>query len=123
MNLDQTYTIDFNNLSFYDGDFRKSDDFSDLIHENDGSVCREEEWICYNPTGNDDVFITIEYTLNLSGYFDECPGDYWTEGSSSTKVTCDDIHIYKVKIDFVEVEITKELENVLKSLIRKQIDC
>ena len=62
MNLDQTYTIDFNNLSFYDGDFRKSDDFSDLIYENDGSVCREEEWICFNPAGNDDVFITIEYT-------------------------------------------------------------
>ena len=55
MSLDQTYTIDFNNLSFYDGDFKKSEDFSELIYENDGSVCREEEWISFNPVGNDDI--------------------------------------------------------------------
>ena len=114
--------IDFLNLVFVDGDFTKSSDFGDVIYEKEGRSC-DEKFACFTESHNDDTEVFVEFEQEISGYFDECPGDYWTEGSCSTKVTCDDIHIYKVKIDFVEVEITKELENVLKSLIRKQIDC
>jgi hypothetical protein len=121
MSLDQTYTIDFNNLSFYDGDFKKSEDFSELIYENDGSVCREEEWICYNPTGNDDVFITIEYTLNLSGYFDECPGDYWTPPASDFCLDEATVSINRFLIDDVEVELSKEMERFLEGMVEKKI--
>jgi hypothetical protein len=121
MSLDQTYTIDFNNLSFYDGDFKKSDDFSDLIYENDGSVCREEEWICFNPAGNDDVFITIEYSLNLSGYFDVCPGDRWTPPASDFCLDEAVVSINRFLIDDVEVELFKEMENFLESMVEKKI--
>jgi hypothetical protein len=114
--------IDFLNLVFVDGDFTKSSDFGDVIYESKGRSC-DEKFACFTEPHNDDTEVFVEFEQEIAGYFDECPGDYWTEGSCSTKVTCDDIHIYKVKIDFVEVEITKELEDVLKSLIRKQIDC
>lgn len=112
--------IDFLNLVFVDGDFTKSTDFGDVIYEKEGRSC-DKKFACFTEAHNDDTEVFVEFEQEISGYFDECPGDHWTEGSCSTKVTCDEIHIYKVKIDFVEVEITKELENVLKSLIRKQI--
>lgn len=121
MSLDQTYTIDFNNLSFYDGDFKKSEDFSELIYENDGSVCREEEWISYNPTGNDDVFITIEYTLDLSGSFDECPGDYWTPAASDFCLDEATVSINRFLIDDIEVELSKEMERFLEGMVEKKI--
>ena len=114
--------IDFLNLVFVDGDFTKSSDFGDVIYDKEGSSC-EEKFACFTESHNDDTEVFVEFEQEIRGYFDECPGDHWTPGSSSTKVTCDEIHIFKVKIDFVEVEFTKELENVLKSLIRKQIDC
>ena len=113
--------IDLLKLVFVDGDFTKSSDFGDVIYEKEGSSC-DEKFACFTEAHNEDTEVFVEFEQEIRGYFDECPGDYWTEGSSSTVVTCDEIHIYKVKIDFVEVEITKELESVLKSLIRKQID-
>lgn len=113
--------IDLLKLVFVDGDFTKSSDFGDVIYDNEGSSC-DEKFACFTEAHNEDTEVFVEFEQEIRGYFDECPGDYWTEGSSSTVVTCDEIHIYKVKIDFVEVEITKELESVLKSLIRKQID-
>jgi len=122
MNLDQTYTIDFNNLSFYDGDFTKSECFGEAIHEKGGSVCLDEEWISYNPAGNDDVFITIEYTLNLSGYFDECPGDYWTPPASDFCLDEAVVSINRFLIDDVEVELSKEMERFLEGMVEKKIE-
>lgn len=121
MNLDQTYTIDFNNLSFYDGDFKKYDDFSDLIYENEGSVCLEEEWISFNPVGNDDVNITIEYSLELRGYFDECPGDYWTPPACDFCLDEATVSINRFFIDDVEVELFSEIEKFLTTLVENKI--
>lgn len=121
MNLDQTYTIDFNNLSFYDGDFTKSEDFSDVIYEKGGSVCKDEEWICYNPNGNDDVYITIEYSLDLSGHFDVCDGDYWTPGSSDFCLEEAVVSINRFLIDDIEVELSKEMKIFLEGLVEKKI--
>ena len=121
MSLDQTYTIDFNNLTFTDGDFKKYDDFSDLIYENEGSVCREEEWISFSPAGNDDVCIVIEYTLELSGYFDECPGDYWTPPASDFCLDEATVSINRFLIDDVEVEMSKEMERFLEGMVEKKI--
>ncbi len=121
MNLDQTYTIDFNNLSFYDGDFKKYDDFSDLIYENEGSVCLEEEWISFNPVGNDDINITIEYSLELRGYFDECPGDYWTPPACDFCLDEATVSINRFLIDDVEVELFSEIENFLTTLVENKI--
>jgi hypothetical protein len=121
MSLDQTYTIDFNNLSFYDGDFKKSDDFSDLIYENEGSVCLEEEWISFNPVGNDDVNITIEYSLELRGYFDECPGDYWTPPACDFCLDEATVSINRFLIDDVEVELSSEIEKILECLVENKI--
>jgi|LauGreDrversion4_2_1035121.scaffolds.fasta_scaffold02735_18 hypothetical protein len=121
MSLDQTYTIDFNNLSFYDGDFKKSDDFSDLIYENEGSVCLEEEWISFIPVGNDDVNITVEYSLELRGYFDECPGDYWTPPACDFCLDEATVSINRFFIDDVEVELFSEIEKILMTLVENKI--
>jgi hypothetical protein len=121
MSLDQTYTIDFNNLSFYDGDFKKSDDFSDLIYENEGSVCLEEEWISFSPVGNDDVNITVEYSLELRGYFDECPGDYWTPPACDFCLDEATVSINRFFIDDVEVELFSEIEKILMTLVENKI--
>lgn len=123
MNLDTTYTIDFNKLSFYDGDFKKYDDFSDLIYESESSsVCREEEWICFNPEDNDDIFITIEYSLDVTGRFYSCPGDRWTPPACDFDLEEVDFTIDRFLIDDVEVELTKELENVLEGIVAKNVN-
>jgi hypothetical protein len=121
MNLDQTYTIDFNNLSFYDGDFTKYEDFSEVISDRGGSVCLDEEWISFNPVGNDDVCIVIEYTLDLSGYFDECPGDYWTPPASDFCLDEAEVSINRFLIDDFEVEMSKEMETFLKGIVENKI--
>ncbi len=113
--------IDLLKLVFLDGDFYKYSDFGDVIYDNEGSFFGDK-FACFTEDHNEYSEVFVEFEQEIRGYFDEFPGDYWTEGSSTTVVTCNEIHIYKVKIDFVEVEITKELESVLKSLIRKQID-
>jgi hypothetical protein len=121
MSLDQTYTIDFNNLSFYDGDFTKYEGFREVISDRGGSVCLDEEWISFNPAGNDDVCIVIEYTLNLSGYFDECPGDYWTPPASDFCLDEAEVSISRFLIDDIEVEISSEMERFLEGIVEKQI--
>ena len=121
MSLDQTYTIDFNNLTFTDGDFTKYEDFSDVIYEKGGTVCLDEEWISFNLAGNDDVCIVIEYTLELSGYFDECPGDYWTPPASDFCLDESTVSINRFLIDDIEVELSKEMERFLEGMVEKQI--
>jgi hypothetical protein len=121
MNLEQTYTIDFNNLVFSDGDFKKCDKFPDLILENEGSVSLDEEWISFNPVGNEDVFVVIEYSLNLCGYFDECPGDYWTPPASDFCLDEAVVSINRFLIDDVEVEMSSEMERLLETIVEKKI--
>lgn len=121
MTLDQTYTIDFSNLTFSDGDFKKYDDFSDLVYENEGSVCLEDQWISYNPAGNEDVYVAVEYTLEVDGYFDECPGDYWTPGSCDFVLNDAAVTITKFLIDDYEVELSKEMEKFLQAMVEKKI--
>ena len=113
--------IDLLSLVFFDGDFKKSSDFGDVILEKEGYFC-EDKFASFTEEKNDDTEVFVEFQQEIKGYFDECPGDSLTPGSCSTVVTLDEIKIFKVKINFRDVEITKELENFLKSLIRKQID-
>lgn len=121
MTLDQTYTIDFSNLTFSDGDFKKYDDFSDLIYENEGSVCLEDQWISYNPAGNEDVCVVVEYTLEVDGYFDECPGDYWTPPSCDFELSDASVTISRFLIDDYEVELSPEMEKFLQAMVEKKI--
>ncbi len=121
MTLDQTYTIDFGNLEFTDGDFKKYDDFSDLIYENEGSVCLEDQWISYAPAGNEDVCVVVEYTLEVDGYFDECPGDYWTPPACDFCLNDATVSINRFLIDDFDVELSSEMKGFLQSLVEKQI--
>jgi hypothetical protein len=69
--------IDFLNLVFVDGDFTKSSDFGDVIYESEGRSC-DEKFACFTESQNDDTEVFVEFEQEIAGYFDECPGDYWT---------------------------------------------
>jgi hypothetical protein len=57
----------------------------------------------------------------LSGYFDECPGDYWTPPASDFCLDEATVSINRFLIDDVEVELSKEMERFLEGMVEKQI--
>lgn len=120
MMLEQTYEIDFGQLAFKDGDFRNYKDFSELVYANNGSACLEEEWITYIPKGTDSI-ISIEYTLDVSGYFDECPGDYWTPPCSEFCLEEAAVSINRFFIDDFEVELSAEMEKILLGIVEQKV--
>ena len=116
--LDKTYEIDFGRLSLVDRDCRLYKEFSELIYEGKGSATLEEEWISFK---SGDSIVTIEYLLDLSGYFDECPGDYWTPPSSDFCLESANVEIRNLFIDDIEAEISPELEEILSHIVEKNI--
>jgi hypothetical protein len=116
--LDKTYEIDFGRLSLADRDCSLYKEFSELIYEGNGSATLEEEWISFK---SGDTMVTIEYILGLNGYFDECPGDYWTPPSSDFCLESANVEIRKLFIDDIEAEISPELEQILNSIVEKNI--
>jgi hypothetical protein len=57
----------------------------------------------------------------LSGYFDECTGDYWTPPASDFCLDEAVVSINRFLIDDVEVELSKEMERFLEGMVEKQI--
>ena len=57
----------------------------------------------------------------MSGYFDECPGDRWTPPASDFCLDEAVVSINRFLIDDVEVELFKEMESFLESMIEKKI--
>lgn len=112
-------TIDFNTVEFQDGDFTREEDFSDMIETSDSITL--DSWISFYVTGLEDSLL-IDFTQKFSGHWTYCPGDRWTPPDSDFDLTENEIYINIVKIDDIEVEMTPEFENVVLSILLKEIE-
>lgn len=110
--------IDISKLKYVEGQFIPSKDFSDYIDE-DTTYVSEEGYIYLD--NEDDICVDIKFEQNISGYITGCPGDYWTPASYSAVIEDDSFDILSLEIDGVEVELTKEIEEILNSIVREKI--
>lgn len=121
MSLDTTYAFELDKMTFVDGDYKDSDDFSDLIYEGEGSAELDYQWMSFQPEGCD-FDVCVEYTLSLRGGFDECPGDYWTPPSCDFYLDEAEVSVSKILIDDIEACVSKDVENFFAGLIEKKIN-
>jgi hypothetical protein len=110
--------IDITKLNYVEGQFIPSKEFSDYIDENTTSIT--EEGYLYLDT-EDEINFEIKFEQSFSGYLDGCDGDYWTPPSYSAVIEDDDFDITGVEIDGVEFELSKEVEEILYSIVRDKI--
>ena len=112
-------TLDFDKAILNDGDFTRSDDYSNLI---DGSERVElEGWITLEFEGTED-WITVDFVQEIEGYWTHCPGDYWTPPDSDFDLTDEVVHIVGAQINDVEIEMVPELEDLLLKLVYAEIN-
>lgn len=113
--------LDFINLIIVEKDITTSDEFIDLILENDGSFKKDSQiiWFKTNDLKND---VNVEYEIYVSGSVDHDPGDYWTPPYTDVDINDIDIEIKSVYIDDIELELTKEIETILLTKIKQELE-
>lgn len=113
-----TYTINVNDLKFIDSDCVKSNDWIDMICENEGRFHREGEFMSFDMNG---VELVIFYDLEVSGKIDYDPGDYWTPPYSDVDITNEFIDVTEVTLDEIEIELDKELKEMFTKIIKNNL--
>lgn len=114
-------TIDFRKAKLHDGDFIHANHFSDSLNDDDnyGNISADG-WMQFCIEGSDH-FIDVEFVQEIAGHFTYCPGDYWTPPDSSFELTTDEIRIVSIRIDEIEIEIAKDFERIVESLVDAEI--
>jgi hypothetical protein len=113
------YSLDpsrINNL--VDSDCLKSDEWEELIYENEGHFIREGEFMAFEVDGLD---LVISYDLEVSGRTEYDPGDYYTPPYSDFEITSEDIDVIEVTLDDYNIELTKELKDLFSEVIKKNL--
>lgn len=111
-------SIDLNNLKFVDGDFTKSDNFSDLLLDNEGSFTMNNESMVFE---FNDKEVLVEYTLYVDGTITSEDGDWYTPGYTDVEVDNIDIDISSITVDGVEVILTKEDYKFLTKMVECEL--
>lgn len=111
-------TFNPKNSKLIDGDFIKSDDFSEKIYENDGSYSNDCQYMTFDCNG---LKLDINYEVELSGSVSQDFGDYWTPPSCDVDVDNVDITLTGVYIDEDEVELTPDLEKIFLNLVNSNL--
>jgi hypothetical protein len=118
-NFISTYSIDSSKIiNLVDSDFNKSEDWDELICENEGHFSREGEFMAFEVDGLD---LVIVYDLEVSGRIDYDPGDYYTPPYSDCEITYESIDVTEVTLDDYEIELTKELRDLFSEVIKKNL--
>ena len=118
-NFISTYSINPNKINnLIDSDCSKSEDWEELICENEGHFIRESEFMAFEVDGLD---LVIVYDLEVSGRVDYDPGDYWTPPYSDCEITNEDIDVTEVMLDDYNIELTKELRQLFSEVIKKNL--
>lgn len=113
------YSLDpsrINNL--VDSDCLKTDDWEELICENEGHFIREGEFMAFEVDGLD---LVISYDLEVSGITEYDPGDYYNPPYSDFEITNEDIDVTDVTLDDYNIELTKELKVLFSEVIKKKL--
>jgi hypothetical protein len=114
MDLDKTYTIDFSEMTFIDGDFLNLSS----INESIGSECyiKEDQWIAFEYNNID---ICAYYTLEVIGHNEYDKGDYYTPPYSETIIDHFEIKLEKVLIEDTELILNNDIINTFEKSIDK----
>lgn len=114
-----TYSLDLNRINtLVDFDFLKSEDWEEMICENEGHFSREGEFMIFEV---DDLDLVITYDLEVSGKSDYDPGDYYNPPSSDFEITEESIDVVQVTLDDYNIELTKELKQLFSEVIKKNL--
>ena len=111
-------TFNPKNSKLIDGDFVKSDNFSEMIYENDGSYHNDCQYMTFDCNG---LKIDVNYEIGISGSISEDSGDYWTPPSCDVDVDDVDIYVTNVYINEDDVELTPELKTLFKNIVDKNL--
>jgi hypothetical protein len=114
-----TYLLDTNKINkLVDFDCKKSDEWEELICENEGHFSREGEFMLFDVDGLD---LLIIYDIEVSGRIDYDPGDYFTPPYSDYEITYEAIDVTEVILDDYNIELTKELKKLFSEVIKKKL--
>ncbi len=105
-----------NNL--IDSDCSKTEDWEELICENEGHFSREGEFMMFEVDGLD---LVISYDLEVSGRIEYDPGDYYTPPYSDCEITNESIDVTEVTLDDYNIELTKELKQLFSEVVKKNL--
>ena len=119
-NYTSTYSIDFNEMKFVDenSDFTKSSEFDSLIQEKEGSFIKDGQYMAFNYLG---IEVVVGFDVVVTGSYEFDGGDYNTAPYSEAYIDDVDIEINDIFIDEYEVELTKDIVDIFKKLIDKNL--
>ncbi len=117
-NFISTYSVNPSNFKLIDGDYKKSEDWYELIDDEDSSFTREEEMMIFDCLG---IEVVVYYTLSVDARVDYDPGDYWTPPCCDVDIISEEITINSVYIDDYELELTKDINIALEKEIKKYL--
>jgi hypothetical protein len=118
-NFVSTYSLDLSKINnLVDSDCKKTDEWEELICENEGHFSREGEFMLFEV---DELYLVVSYNLEVSGRIDYDPGDYWTPPYSDYEITYEDIDVTEVTLDDYNIELTKELKELFSEVIKKNL--
>jgi len=99
-NFISTYSLDLSNIKIVDGDYTKTEDWEELICENEGRFSREGEFMAFEVDGLD---LVISYELEVSGITEYDPGDYYTPPYSDFQITDETIYVTDVTLNDYDI--------------------
>ena len=118
-NFISTYSLNPSNINrLVDFDCKKSDEWEELICENEGHFSRESEFMAFEVDGFN---LVITYDLSVSGRIEYDPGDYYNPPYSDCEITYEDIDVTEVTLDDYNIELTKELKLLFSEVIKKHL--
>lgn len=107
--------INIDKLILSDGNYIKSDDFLNVIYDNEGSYTSNDEEINFI---SDDSEISIKYSLYIEGSITEEFGDWETPGYTDVSINEFDIDIKSITIDELKVDVDNDTYNNITKLIK-----
>ena len=114
-----TYLLDLSKINnLIDTDCSKTEDWEELICENEGHFSREGEFMMFEVDGLD---LVISYDLEVSGRIEYDPGDYWNPPYSDFEITNESIDVTEVTLDDHNIELTKELKQLFSEVVKKNL--
>ena len=118
-NFISTYSLNPNEINkLIDSDCSKSEDWEELICENEGHFSKDGQYMSFDVDG---LMLTIVYDLEVSGRVTYDPGDYWNPPYSDCDITDETIDVTEVTLDDYEIELTKELRYLFSEVIKKNL--
>jgi hypothetical protein len=116
------HSINFESLKVVKKEIIDNSYFVDLILENNGSFTKNEQiiWFKSDELG-DDVDISVEYDIFVSGSVCHETGDYWTPPYTDADISEVDIDIKNFYIDGVESELTEEIKKSILDKIKAEL--